>query len=168
MEIEVFLEWTDCDHWRISQKLAAAAQLAHVYSTICPISTKQNVELTFKYPYPAHTFTDSFMMFCRPISTCWLLANVCGTSDQGLTGITDLLNSINWFFLKEKGILPHKYLRYPHKTITIVFTIFSAIKQAKPHLSSNIITKVSFFVYVIYSLTDAFCHHLVEDASAEE
>ncbi len=45
-------------------------------------------------------------------------------------------------------------MRYLHKTNTIMVTILSAIKQAKFHLSSIIITEVSLLGYVIYSSTD--------------
>ena len=57
-----------------------------------------------------------------------------------------------------------KYI-YFHKANTIVFTIISAIKQARAHLSSKITGRISFFGYVIYSPADANCQQCM---SAEE
>ena len=39
-----------------------------------------------------------------------------------------------------------EYLRYPHKTITIVFIVISAIYRAQFNLSGGIITEVSLYI----------------------
>ena len=67
------------------------------------------------------------------------------------------LNSIRWFCSKDKFILHRKYFRYFHKTNSIVFTTTSAIKRAKFHLSSIIITYVRLFGYAFYSSVDVHC-----------
>ena len=54
-------------------------------------------------------------------------------------------------------LVDHKYLKYLHKTETIVFTYFYAIKQDKYDLSSIIITKIGWFGYAIYSWADTHC-----------
>ena len=60
-----------------------------------------------------------------------------------------------------KDILCSKYFRYFHKTSAIVFTITTAITQAKLHPFSDSITKFSLFDYVIYSPGDAHCWQCV-------
>ncbi len=58
---------------------------------------------------------------------------------------------------QERSIMLHKYLGYLHKTSATVLTIFSTMTQAKFHLSSIIIVRVSLFGYVIYFIGDAHC-----------
>ena len=43
-----------------------------------------------------------------------------------------------------------KYVTYLYNVNTIVFINLAVIKEARSHLSSMIITKVSLFIYVIY------------------
>ena len=68
---------------------------------------------------------------------------------------TELLNCI---VPEIKIVLHRKYLRCLHKTSTIiVVTILSAINQAKFHLLSTIISRISLFMHVIYSSADLHC-----------
>ena len=67
--------------------------------------------------------------------------------------------SFKWYRSKDKCIMWCWYLRYLHKTNTIVFTIISAIKEAKLHVSSKNISRVSLFGYVIYYSIHAHCKH---------
>ena len=46
-------------------------------------------------------------------------------------------NSVQWLRSKESFILCHRYLRYPYKTNTSVFTTLSYMKWAKFHFSST-------------------------------
>ena len=56
---------------------------------------------------------------------------------------------IGYFYVKfnhskEICILYCKYLRYRHKTNTVVFDVISAIKQTKAYISSDIIGKFAY------------------------
>ena len=74
-----------------------------------------------------------------------------------ITGIREialigLVNSVKWRHPYKKKIISYcEYFRYLHETNAVVFTILSAIKQAKFHFSVTIIDRISLFVHVIYS-----------------
>ena len=62
---------------------------------------------------------------------------------------------VKWYCSKEKCTQRRKYFWYLHKTNTTAFTIISAIKLAKFHISNIIIDRDSLCGYVIYSSADA-------------
>ncbi len=76
---------------------------------------------------------------------------------QWLSGILfQKRNLIKWLRSKRKcDFFFHKHFRYLLKMVNIMFTIISAIKWAKFHLSHDIITKLSLFGYAIYPSADA-------------
>ena len=102
----------------------------------------------------ARTLWEGYARSLAGISLCWsqpmkhcnypLVFQCC----YNLFGV--VLYSVKWCRPREKCILRWEYSNYPHKTNTIVFTILSAIKWAKFHLSHTIIVKVSWFDYAIY------------------
>ena len=65
------------------------------------------------------------------------------------------VNAMESLHSKENCILYRKYFMCLHKTDTWVFTIPSATRQAKFHLSSTNIAWISLSAYVIYSLAAA-------------
>ena len=85
----------------------------------------------------------------------------------GHTGILrgNKVYTIKCLYSKEKCVLCRKYSRQVHKTATIVFNVRSTISRTIFHLSSAMFSRVSIFVYVIYSSADAQCKQC---ASAEE
>ena len=58
---------------------------------------------------------------------------------------------------KKKIVHRQKHVRYLHKMNTIVFSILSAIKGSKFHISNDIIIKVCLFAYVINSTASLHC-----------
>ena len=61
-------------------------------------------------------------------------------------------------YVSKHEIFPRrKYISYRQQNNSIVFTILSAIKQIKLHVSSTIIGGVSLFGYVIYSSAEKHC-----------
>ena len=75
-------------------------------------------------------------------------------AEDGYTLSDDVILKINY-------VLRRRYLRYLDKTNSIVFTILSSTRQAKLHLSSNIMIKVILFGCVIYFSADAYCQKCV-------
>ena len=56
---------------------------------------------------------------------------------------------------KENITLCHKYFKYLLRTNIIEFTVLSAKRQAKIHLSGSVTGRVDLIIYVIYSLGKA-------------
>ena len=67
---------------------------------------------------------------------------------------TDLLDC------QEKAALHPKYFSHPYQINTIVFKTFFAMNEAKSHLSTTIVSKLSLSGHVIYFPGDAYVHHL--------
>ena len=65
--------------------------------------------------------------------------------------------SSNWAVQRNRTNLPHKYVRYYYKIITIELTIQPTADQAKFHLSSISVTELSLFGYIIYSPVNPYC-----------
>ncbi len=62
-----------------------------------------------------------------------------------------ILNSVQWFYSKEKCVLCHKYFRYLHETYTFMLTILSATRQAKSNLYSTCTIEIGLSDCIIYS-----------------
>ena len=72
----------------------------------------------------------------------------------------DDLYSVKWCCLNEIFVLCLKYVRYLHKTSTVVFTSPPLSNSATFHLYTINVAQVGLFVYVIYSLADQQCLHV--------
>ena len=94
------------------------------------------------------------VLVCSP----WWRNRSAGTRRVPSTKISiKQINSLKSCCSNGKYVLRHEYFIYFHKTNTRVFIIFSTIAWTKSNLSSNIITQLSLFSYVIYCLDDTDC-----------
>ena len=67
------------------------------------------------------------------------------------------VDSVKWWYLNSDNILLHTYVRYLHKTGTIVVITLHPIKLTQFQLSSAITSWVILFVYAIYNQADLHC-----------
>ncbi len=126
---------------------------AHDSGPCCLIKTKlAHIAIVF-LPFLVYIYWRIILKvgqwFMNFLSTSWIY--ICYFSEASVNRSTMWKFVIGYFLLCDlapieknvRGLLCHKYFWYPYQTITVVFSISSAAKQAQFHLTRTIVGELN-------------------------